>query len=281
MFEAMAEVNRPDAESGWADFLSAQRVAWKTGTSFGNRDAWSIGVTPQFVVGVWVGNADGEGRSTLTGIGTAAPLLFDLLRLLPHSGWFSKPYDAMKQVSICKQTGFLAGSYCNETEASWIPEMGTHTSLCPYHKRIHINPITFQRVSTDCEANNMEAKNWFVLPPAMEFYYKIYHPTYLVLPDWQQGCEPNESLVNMEFIYPRQSSELYLPLSFNGKKSKCIFELAHRRSNASVFWYLDGHYLGETKGIHQFALQPTIGKHILVALDNSGERIERKFDLLN
>jgi penicillin-binding protein 1C len=159
--------------------------------------------------------------------------------------------------------------------------MGTHSAVCPYHKRIHINPTSFRRVSLDCEQTTIEAKNWFVLPPAIEFYYRIYHPTYSTLPEWQPGCAPAESLANMEFIYPRQSSELYLPLSFNGDRSKCVFELAHRSSNATVFWYLDGHYLGETKRIHQLALQPVIGKHLLVAIDNTGERIERKFELLN
>ncbi|MEI6456776.1 MAG: penicillin-binding protein 1C, partial [bacterium] len=72
-FEAMVEVARPGEEAEWQQFSSSRRIAWKTGTSFGNRDAWSLGVTPEYVVAVWVGNASGEGRPGLTGLGVAAP----------------------------------------------------------------------------------------------------------------------------------------------------------------------------------------------------------------
>jgi penicillin-binding protein 1C len=58
-FEAMSDLRRPDSEGQWETFRSSKRVAWKTGTSFGYRDAWAVGVTPKYTIGVWVGNADG------------------------------------------------------------------------------------------------------------------------------------------------------------------------------------------------------------------------------
>ena len=80
-FEAMVAVTRPANESFWEKFLLPQTgIAWKTGTSYGNRDAWAIGCTPDYVVGVWVGNADGEGRPGLTGATAAAPLMFDVFQ---------------------------------------------------------------------------------------------------------------------------------------------------------------------------------------------------------
>ena len=82
-FDAMNEVSRPDLEIGWKNFSSSIKLAWKTGTSFGNRDAWAIGCNPDYVVGVWIGNADGEGRHQLTGINCAAPVLFCLLYTSP------------------------------------------------------------------------------------------------------------------------------------------------------------------------------------------------------
>lgn len=88
-FQAMEEVMRPGEEMIWQHFSSSRRIAWKTGTSFGFRDGWAIGVTPQYVVGVWVGNADGEGRPGLTGVTTAAPILFDIFRVLPQGPSFT------------------------------------------------------------------------------------------------------------------------------------------------------------------------------------------------
>ena len=92
-FEALIEVNRPEEEAGWVNLSSSRKIAWKTGTSYGFRDAWAIGTTPEFVVGVWVGNADGEGRPGLTGVGSAAPLLFRVFNTLPQTSWFQKPFD--------------------------------------------------------------------------------------------------------------------------------------------------------------------------------------------
>ena len=77
-FDAMAEVNRPDIDASWQRLGNAHKIAWKTGTSFGFRDGWAIGVSANYVVGVWVGNADGEGRPGLTGISSAAPILFEI-----------------------------------------------------------------------------------------------------------------------------------------------------------------------------------------------------------
>ena len=65
-FDAIKEVNRPE-EIDWRTIPSMQTIAWKTGTSYGFRDAWAVGVTPKYAVGVWVGNATGEGKPGLVG----------------------------------------------------------------------------------------------------------------------------------------------------------------------------------------------------------------------
>ena len=82
-FQAMEEVMRPGEEGLWQEFSSSQQIAWKTGTSFGFRDAWAIGITPKYVVAVWTGNTDGEGRAGLIGVQTSAPIMFDIFRELP------------------------------------------------------------------------------------------------------------------------------------------------------------------------------------------------------
>ena len=114
--EAMSELNRPEEEADWQQFSSMKRIAWKTGTSYGGRDAWAIGVTPRYVVGVWVGNANGEGRSGLTGVGYAAPILFDIFSLLPDSPWFDMPYDEVEKIPVCHQSGHKASPLCTQAD---------------------------------------------------------------------------------------------------------------------------------------------------------------------
>lgn len=110
--EAMKKVNRPEGSESWEFFDSAKQIAWKTGTSYGNKDAWAIGVTQDFVVGVWAGNADGEGRPNVSGLTTAAPILFDIFDILPKSSWFQKPEDEFVEVKVCSDSGYLATDKC-------------------------------------------------------------------------------------------------------------------------------------------------------------------------
>ena len=137
-FQAMQEVMRPGEELLWEQFSSSQKIAWKTGTSFGFRDGWAIGLTPQYVVCVWVGNADGEGRPGLVGIETAAPILFDIFDLLPQGKWFDAPYSNLVTSPICRQSGFKANLYCPQKDTLYIPVNGLKSVACPYH---HLEPV--------------------------------------------------------------------------------------------------------------------------------------------
>ncbi|HMI05942.1 MAG TPA: penicillin-binding protein 1C, partial [Flavobacterium sp.] len=111
-YNAMEEVNRPEGDEAWKFYDSSLKIAWKTGTSFGNRDAWAIGTNSRYVVGVWVGNATGEGRPTLTGVSSAAPILFDVFNLLPRKKWFATPLNDLEEVEVCRLSGYLAKDDC-------------------------------------------------------------------------------------------------------------------------------------------------------------------------
>src|SRR6187455_696655 len=129
-FDVLKEVYRPGEESGWKYFSSSKKIAWKTGTSFGFRDAWAIGVTPHYAVGVWVGNADGEGRPGLTGTETAAPILFDLFSSLPGNSWFRAPLSEMKKIVVCSRSGHRATGRCESTDTVYVTPAGLQTLPC-------------------------------------------------------------------------------------------------------------------------------------------------------
>ncbi|WP_417876733.1 penicillin-binding protein 1C, partial [Winogradskyella sediminis] len=151
-FESMKQVNRPESDLSWEYYNSSQEIAWKTGTSFGFRDAWAIGTTPDYVVGVWVGNADGEGRPGLIGVQTAAPILFDVFDMLPKSEWFAKPYDEMITVEVCKQSGYRASTVCETTTLLEIPIDGQKTPPCPFHRLVHLDSQEEFQVNSSCES---------------------------------------------------------------------------------------------------------------------------------
>ena len=187
-FDALKEVNRPE-EIDWKSIPSMQTIAWKTGTSYGFRDAWAVGVTPRYAVGVWVGNATGEGKPGLVGAQTAGPVLFDIFNLLPSSSWFTRPAGIFVEAEVCRKSGHLKGRFCDETDTLLVLPAGLRTEACPYHHLVTLSADESQRIYENC-ANTEPTlrKSWFTLPPVWEWYYKQHHPEYKPLPPFKAGC---------------------------------------------------------------------------------------------
>ena len=277
--EAMSALNRPEEEADWQQFASMKRVAWKTGTSYGGRDAWAIGFTTRYVVGVWAGNASGEGRPGITGVGNAGPVLFDIFSLLPDGPWFEMPYDELQPTAVCRQSGHKASPHCENIDTLYLPLAGNNTSLCPYHKWIHLSADGRYRVNSSCESiDRMVNRSWFVLPPAQEYYYRNYHIDYKPLPPFKPGCGEDQKQ-QIDLIYPEHNAILYLPKGFTGKPEKFVFKAAHARTNATIYWHLDSDFLGETTDQHQIACFVQAGKHLLTLMDDEGNQIKILFDV--
>lgn len=279
-YESLKEVNRPEGNENWEFYDSSKQIAWKTGTSFGFRDAWAIGTTKDYVVGVWVGNADGEGRPGLVGVQTAAPILFEVFDVLPKSDWFSKPFDEMQEVAICSQSGYRASPNCDIVQQNFIQTAGLKTPPCPFHVVVHLDSNEQFQVNSSCEdVNTIIHKSWFALPPLMEYYYKAQNPFYKSLPPFRQDCF-GENDIAMEFIYPKENNAIFLPKDFDGQTNQLILRVAHSKPETLVFWYLDDTYLGSTKDIHEFAMQPKQGKHVITVVDTFGNENKRWIEIL-
>lgn len=281
---SLLEVSRPGNEGYWKKFSSSMKVAWKTGTSYGFRDGWAIGSTPGYTVGVWVGNASGEGKPGLIGVAAAAPILFDIFNRLGSSGWFVRPDDQMKDVAVCEDDGYLANEYC-KSETQLIPAVSHFDQSSPYHRLIHLDKTETWQVHGSCESvDNMVHKRWFILPPGQEFYYRRHHPEYRTLPPFREDCRPlvaaNGNQGPIELIYPGPGTKLYIPVDLGGERGNTIFEAVHRDKSATLFWHLDDRYLGATNTFHQQALDIKPGLHRLVVVDNYGNRLARRFEVL-
>ena len=248
--EALQNVNRPD-QLDWRLISSVRKAAWKTGTSYGFRDAWAVGMTPRWTIGVWAGNADGHGVPGLTGARTAGPVLFEILNLLPaDDSWFEDSHaeDAVF-ADVCPVSGMLATENCPR-ESLLIPAVGLETAPCPYHR-----------------------SGEFVLPPAMEWYYKPHHPEYT------GARKTSSALKAMAFIYPESGSTLTLPRQLNGEVEGAVFRVAHHRPDARLWWHLDQTYVGETRFIHELRLAPDKGKHTLTVVDGEGNTASIRFTI--
>ncbi|MDV7186518.1 penicillin-binding protein 1C [Lutibacter sp. TH_r2] len=278
-FESLNKVNRPEGEQNWEFFNDANKIAWKTGTSFGFRDAWAIGATKKYVVGVWVGNADGEGRPGLVGVTAAAPILFDVFNYLPQNSWFEKPFDELVKVPICSKSGYRASEICEQKDSVFVQRAGLKTKPCPYHLWVHLDKNEEFQVNTSCETlDNMVHKSWFVLPPLMEHYFKNSNPFYRTLPSFRSDCL-NESKAKMEFVTPKKNETFYMAKDFNENQLPIVFKLVHSNSEVKVFWYLNKQYIGVTQSIHEIEVLPKKGKFILTAIDEFGRELNSLFEI--
>jgi len=281
-FDALKEVYRPGEETGWKYFNNSKKIAWKTGTSFGFRDGWAVGVNGDYAVGVWVGNADGKGRPGLTGTETAAPVLFDIFSQLPGNTWFTAPESELNSIAVCSQSGHRATLLCAETDTVKVTAKGLETSPCPYHKKIHLSRDQKHRVTSECEpVDQMNQVSWFVLPPVQEYYYKSKHITYQSLPPFRGDCLNPSGLATMDVIYPKANSKVYVPRELDGKEGSVVFQVAHRSATALIYWHLDGQFIGSTKKSHRLGLTPSAGMHTLTLVDEDGEMLERHFQVIS
>lgn len=275
-FEALKEVNRPE-EIDWRSIPSMQPIAWKTGTSYGFRDAWAVGVTRRYAVGVWVGNATGEGKPGLVGARTAGPVMFDIFNMLPASRWFERPAGELIEAEVCRRSGHLKGRFCDETDTLLILPAGLKTEACPYHHPVTLSADGTHRIYENCaNTEPLVQQNWFTLPPVWEWYYKQHHPEYKPLPAFKPGCGEDNRLP-MQFVYPTMNARVYLPKQMDGSPGEMIFELVHSHPDATVYWHLDSTYLTQTQDFHKISLRPAAGKHSMTAVDDEGNTVSVSF----
>ena len=281
VFKALSDKDRPVEGGDWNSYKSAQKIAWKTGTSFGFRDAWSVGVNPKYVVGVWVGNASGEGRPGLTGTQMAAPIMFDVFKMLPKSKWFDLPLEDVVEAKICAKSGSLVSVNCKEVRSEYIQKNGERSEVCSYHSLVHLNKEGNKRVNSSCyNVSDMQTKKWFVLPPVQAYYYKKVNPAYKDLPPWEENCRVNTEH-NIGLIYPKAGAQIFIPKDFNNIRQKIVFKAVHQNRKAVIYWHLDEKFLGTTKGQHKITIFVKKGMHKLTLMDDKGEILQRNFEVVS
>lgn len=274
--EALAFVARPGEEAAWQDFASARRIAWKTGTSFGFRDAWAVGTTPEYTVAVWAGNASGEGRAELRGSTCAAPLLFELFSSLPPGSWYPDAGTSLRRVVACAASGLPAGPDCGGTVDSFVPVGAPDRVPCRFCRSVALTSGG-KALADPREESVVERR--FVLPPVEEWYYRKWNLDYRPLPP-PSGAYADAGLERISLASPEEGAEIYVPVELDGGAGMLVAKAAVRDPGATVHWHLDEEYLGSTSGVHEMAFRPRPGRRVLVVVDGKGASATRRFVVL-
>jgi penicillin-binding protein 1C len=211
--------------------------------------------------------------------------MFELHQRLPVVAWIAPPLLAMKRVAVCRNDGYLANPWC-ERQMQWIPAGSHFDRQSPHNVLVHLDAGGDARVDSSCErVAAMRHVGWFVLPPAQEYYYRRHDAAYRPLPDLRPDCASalasRTGRAPLDFLYPGIDTKVYIPHELDGRRGRVILEAVHRDTNATLHWHIDGHYLGTTRTYHQQPLDLAAGPHVVTIVDAQGNRVERRFEVLD
>ncbi len=281
--DMLKELKRPGAEYYWQQYQNQYPLAWKTGTSYGQRDAWAVGVSPRWTVAVWVGNFDGEGNSNISGAQCAAPLMLDIFNFLPKSekeNWFDASKCDFMPVEICMDTGFRAGPDCPRTFVTDSPGVKRPLRQCPFHKGIHVTKNEKMEVCSRCwERGNYKKISIAVYPPDVTQYLREAGVVVSKVPPHRRNCPTGQGKAGkpIAITYPVPNAKLWIPRDFDGHLQKVTLSVAHREGKIKIYWYMDNVYQGLTNEKHKMVFQLKKGPHTLEVVDEKGNRDRRQF----
>lgn len=273
--KAMTELERPEKIDFKTIMGNDQQIAWKTGTSYGFKDAWSIGMNEDYTIGVWVGNADAEGRPHLTGVKTAAPIMFDMFKELPKSkDWLLPPFDDVKQVSLCHFSGLPKSKACDESELKWIPSHSKALQQCIYHTEVSVDETERYQVKTNCyPVSKMKKKSFVKLSPIEKHFTTSIG--YTSPPPLHPDCEKvSDEQELMQFIFPRKNERILLPKSFDETNEEVVLQLAHSKPT-EVHWYINERYLTTTAELHETSIYLKPGSYQISVVDENGNFLKQ------
>ena len=277
--ENIRKVERPTSQGSWRKFSSTRTIGWKTGTSNGFKDAWAIGVNGKYAIGVWVGNADGEGRPGIVGSQAAAPIFFSVVNSLVDHSWFQEPVDELNTMAVCKLSGNMANNYC-PVDSQKVSRAARDLDLCTYHQGIFTDQSGTYQVSAQCyDMSQARSKSQFILPTKIAYYYKKNAYYESPLPSYPACIESNKKL-EPSLIYPEFGMRIYLPRIDHDRRNKLILKAFHGDPNAKIYWHIDDTFEKTTENIHEIDISLEKGIHTITLIDDRGAEVVNTFEII-
>jgi penicillin-binding protein 1C len=268
--EILSKVNRPDFPLNWASTEHMPKIAWKTGTSYGRRDAWSIGYNKKYTVGIWAGNFSALGIPELSGANIATPLLFKIFNTIDYDSdeeWFTQPKDCDIRI-VCSETGRPPGDRCQNTVTDYFIPLISTSQLCDNMQETAISADEKISYCKTCQPASGFKKKWYkTVSPEMQRYYEERHIVYEKMPAHNPACERVFKDGGPAITSPRNGSEYFI-----SKKHPEPLQLSCNVGNDvhKVYWYINNRfYKGAEAHNRQFFI-PEEGPVKISCTDDKG-----------
>lgn len=267
-------------------------IAWKTGTSFGFRDAWALGVNQHYTVGVWTGRPDGTPLPGRYGAKVAGPILFDVFRSLPltHYGHIARP-ASVQQHTICWPLGELMTDthtgHCHQQHAAWVldgtvPPTLEHLQTPSWSAGVQhywTAAPSGLRVNAHCHASQREYHQQAVWPVAVKPWLPVYLQEKMTLPAWHPDCVTHTDSATSVSIkrWLGDDSQLQMPAGHQ----QLTVNVAAEGGIGRYLWFLNGQVVGKSTVDTSLAIPvKTTGEYVLMVLDESGSSDSRRIRVI-
>jgi len=278
--EMLTEVDRPDLPTCWESTVNLPKVAWKTGTSYGHKDAWSIGYTPQYTIGVWVGNFNAVGMPAIVGAESAAPILFDLFNALSarsNKQWYVQPSD-VKEREVCSLSGMCMSPNCHNSKTELYTPGVSPYQECSMHRAIAIDKETGMRLCSNCRmGRDYEMKTFVIWQPEIATWLERNGVVVDKLPPHYTECLVVASGEGPIIRSPSVNSEYIIREGVDLEYQKILLEASISNDSRNLFWFLDSKMIFNGSPTEKVFIAPTAGKHVVMCMDDEGRATKATF----
>jgi penicillin-binding protein 1C len=257
------------------------QIAWKTGTSYGFRDSWTIGFNRDYVVSVWVGDPSGAAVPGLSGLKSAAPLFFRVMRLLKVKTSFPDAPSSVTRQIICWPLGRLASntepSHCHIQRQAWIINDHVPPTRMKTRNRnplpILVDDVSNKRGDISCLRDKKKVIEIALWPQEVDAWINKRYRISEQLPPLLEGCTDHLSHLNMPQIEGVGDGDL---LSLGKDKSRML--TLTNSLNLPVHWYVNGELKSSGSLSFSLALESNRDYQIVI-MDSYGNMDKKQFSV--
>ncbi len=242
--ETLSNLTRPDIPNYAENMENNFNIAWKTGTSYGKRDAWCMGYTPQYTVGVWLGNFDNSPVAELVGVELAAPVLFEIFKAISNTKdktWYHKPQNLSSRI-VCTESGLPPNYFCKSFTNDWFLAGVSKYNLCEHLKEYDVSANEKISYCKDCVPETGYKKLLYSnLSADLINYYDNNHVIYKKIPEHNPLCQSNFNKQKISILHPQEHKIYYT----DEKEAHIKLECAAASSVKHIYWYVNDKFIGK------------------------------------
>jgi penicillin-binding protein 1C len=272
--QIISGLHRPDLPNLPDKSIDIPRIAWKTGTSYGRKDAWSIGYNKNYTVGVWIGNFNGDGVAGLNGAGVATPLLFQIFRSVDRRAseeWLQAPAEAGLR-AVCRQTGKLPADFCDDVVMDYYIPGVSSSEHCDHIRRVWLSADEKFCYCTSCLPQaGYKTKSFVNVSPELAAFYETGHIPYGKIPPHNPNC--SRIFEGKAPIITSLTNQLTYLIVDKGEQK---LQLACNTANdvRQVYWYINDNFFGTAKPNEKLFFMPANNNVKISCTDDKGRNAD-------